>query len=236
MTLSISRGQLNFEYLLITGILLGILIPVLYTSLSTAYEAFALTRLDDVVSQLAYKANDVYKLGPGNKDQLRILVPSGITGATIAGNEITLHATFGKQNTSVKKQTEAQVIGNLDVLQGEYLVPVKAINTSLVRIGSGVLLLYLIPGCIGAPNFANPPTITIYGDDFTSATILQKEGVNYPSSLYSVVDSGTITFTAHPTEFAVRPTGPPYKMRVVEKNKTSNELDFWVYPSSSQCS
>ena len=111
-----------------------------------------MSRVDDIVSQIVYKANDLYKLGQGNKDVLRLSIPSGITGATIAGNQVVLEATLGKQNTSVRRYTEVNVIGSLDIIQGDYTVPIKALNATLVRIGSGPWIVEINPFCIGAPN------------------------------------------------------------------------------------
>ncbi len=235
MSFSPHRGQLNFEYLVLTGILLAVLTPLIYTSLTTFYESYKTTRLEDMISQIAYKANDVYKLGPGNKDSVNILVPPGITGASVAGNEISYQTTLGKQNTSVRKFTEVEVIGSLDTVQGQYLVPIKSINSSLVRIGSGPLLFEITPGCIGAPGFANPQNITLSGDDFTATSVLQKDGADFDPTLYQIIDTGTIVFVAHPTQFTARPTGPPFVMRVVDKGKTSNSKDFLVYPNSNLC-
>ena len=230
-----TRGQLNFEYLAITGVLLAILIPVIYTSLSTIHENYKLTQLDDIVSQLTYKANDVYKLGPGNKDELRIIVPSGITGATIAGNEIALHTILNNQNTSVRKYAESDLVGSLDTLQGEYFISVKALNHSLVRIGSGPLILEINPSCIGAPSFANPPTITLRGDDFFSSALLLKNDAPFDTALYQIVDPTTIIFTANPTEFSAQPGGTPYNFTVRDGTKTSNSINFLVYPSPNLC-
>ncbi len=235
MILSTSRGQVNFEYLIITGALLAVLIPLLYTSLSTVHENYKVTRLDDIISQLTYKANDVYKLGPGNKDQLKIVVPSGITGATILGNEIALHVTLGKENATVRKYTESDLVGSLDIIQGEYLVPIKALNHSLVRIGSGPWIVEIDPSCIGAPNFANPPNVTLHGDDFFSSSLLLKDGAPFNTAFYQIVDPATIIFIAHPTEFFAQPSGAPYAFTVQDGTKTSNSIDFWVYPSPNLC-
>jgi len=231
------RGQLNFEYLALAGILLAILIPIIYTSLSTVYDHHKISRVDDIVSQLVFKADDVYKLGPGNKDTLQIVIPAGITGATVAGNEISLQTTLRNQNATVRKFTESNVIGSFDIMQGEYHIPIKALNHSLVRIGSGPFLLYLNPSCIGAPSFATPQTITIYGDDFSSTSVLLKNDVPFTPTLYQIVDAGTLTFTANPTEFPVQPppSGVPFNFTVTDKGKTSNLLIFLVFPSSQMC-
>ena len=231
------RGQLNFEYLAITGAILAILVPVLYTSLSTVQDHYKMTRVDDVTSQLVNKVNDLYKLGPGNKDELHLIIPSGITGAVVAGNEITLETVLGKQNASVRRQTDTFVVGSIDTIQGEYLVPVKVLNHSLVRIGTGPWILDLTPSCIGAPNFANPPNITINGDDFSSTAVLLKNGVPFSSAFYQVINAGTVIFIAHPTEFPIQPppSGTPYNFTVTDKGKTSNIYLFWVYPSPNLC-
>ncbi|MDP1694825.1 MAG: hypothetical protein Q8L34_04775, partial [Candidatus Woesearchaeota archaeon] len=202
-----SQGQLNFEYVILTGVLLAILIPVVYTSLSTFNEYYKTTRIDDVLSQVVHKADDLYKLGPGNKDVIKIIVPSGITGATIIGNEVALEATLGKQQTTVRKYADADLIGSLQTIQGEYLVPIRVINQTLVRIGSGPWILDIDPACIVASAFADPPNITVHGDDFTSTSVLLKDGVAFNSAYYSVVDPGTLTFIAHPTEFPIQPSG-----------------------------
>ncbi|MBI1972707.1 hypothetical protein HYS50_01745 [Candidatus Woesearchaeota archaeon] len=233
----LSRAQISFEYLALAGILLAILIPIIYTSLSTVYDQHKISSVDDIVSQLASKADDVYKLGPGNKDTLQIVIPAGITGATVAGNEISLQTTLRNQNATVRKFTEPNVIGSFDIMQGEYYIPIKALNHSLVRIGSGPFLLNINPSCIEAPSFANPQTITIYGDDFSSTSILLKNNVPFTQTLYQVVDAGTLTFIANPTEFPVQPppSGTPFNFTVTDKGKTSNLLIFLVFPSPQKC-
>ncbi len=229
------QGQVNFEYVILTGVLLAILIPVLYTSLSTFNEYYKTTKIDDVLSQVVHKANELYKVGPGNKDVVKIIVPSGITGATIAGNEIALEATLGKQQTTVRKYADADLIGSLQTIQGEYLVPIRVLNQTLVRIGSGPWILDLDPSCIGAPNFADPPNITIHGDDFTSTSILLLDGTPFDPTFYQIIDAGTIIFIAGPTQFWSRP-GIPYIITVRDGTQTSNTADFFVLPNSLLCS
>ena len=237
MMLSSWKGQLSYEYLAITGVLLAVLIPVIYTSLSTVNEHYKLTRLDEITSQITNKANDLYKLGPGNKDELHLVLPSGITGATVAGNEISFQTTTSSGNTSVRKFTDSLLIGSLDTIQGEYFVPIKVLNQTLVRIGRGPWILQLYPTCIGAPNFANPPNITINGDDFSSTSVLLKNGIPFNTAFYQIVDAGTIIFTAHPTEFRIQPppSGTPYSFTLTDNGKTSNSHLFWVYPSPNLC-
>lgn len=228
-----TQGQLNFEYIVLTGVILAVLIPVLYTSLSTFNEYYKTTRIDDVLSQVVHKANELYQIGPGNKDVIKIVVPSGITGATIAGNEIALEATLGKQQTTVRKYADADLIGSLQTIQGEYLVPIRVLNQTLVRIGSGPWILDLDPSCIGAPLFANPPNITIHGDDFSSTSILLLDGVPFDPTFYQIIDAGTIIFVAGPTQFWIQ--GNPYSITVEDDSKLSNIANFWVYPNVNLC-
>ena len=229
------EGQVNFEYLALTGILLAVMLPILYTSLSTVYETHKMSRVDDIVSQIVYKANDLYNLGQGNKDELHLSIPSGITGATIAGNQVVLEATLGKQNTSVRRYTEVNVIGSLDIIQGDYTVPIKALNATLVRIGSGPWIVEINPFCIGAPNFANPPNITVNGDDFFPTSVLLLDGVPFDPSFYQIIDPGTILFVAGPGQFWAVPGGNPYAISVRDGTKISNTVHFWVYPSPQLC-
>ena len=230
------RGQLSFEYIILTGVLLAILIPVLYTSLSTFNEYYKTTRIDDLLSQVVDKANDLYKIGPGNKDTINIVVPAGITGATIAGNEFSVDATLGKQPTTVRKYADSDLIGSLETAPGEYTISIKALNESLVRIGSGPWILELNPSCISAPNFANPPTITLYGDDFFPTSILLLDGVPFDPTFYQIIDPGTIIFIAGPSQFWAQPGNEPYIISVQDGTKISNTVDFYVYPNIQQCS
>ncbi|GEM_PF-2776679 len=230
-----SRAQLNFEYLILTGILLAILIPLIYTSLSTVHQSYKATRINDILSQVTQKANDIYQLGPGNKDEITLVMPSGITGAVVSGNEISLTTHFGNENTTTRKYSEPTLIGSLETIQGEYVVPIKSLNESLVRIGTGPWIVDLDPSCIGAPNFADPPNITIHGDDFFSTSLLLKDGAPFNTAYYHIVDLATIVFIASPTEFSAQPGGNPYAFSVQDGTKISNSLDFWVYPSPNQC-
>lgn len=229
------EGQANFEYLALTGILLAVMLPILYTSLSTVYEHYKITRLEDVVGQIATKADDLYRLGPGNKDELHLIIPSGITGASVIGREVELQTHLRNYNTSIRRQTEADIIGSLDTIQGEYIVPIKVLNHSLVRIGRGPWIVELNPSCIGAPNFANPPNITIYGDDFLPTSVLLQDGTPFNPSFYQIIDPGTIIFIAGPTQFWAQPGGNPYRISVQDGSKISNSVTFYVYPSPQLC-
>ncbi len=229
------RAQLNFEYLILTGILLAILIPLIYTSLSTVQQSYKATRVNDILSQVAEKANDLYQLGPGNKDELTLIMPSGITGAVVSGNEISLTTRYGNTNETVRKYTQPILVGSLETIQGEYTVPIKALNQSLVRIGTGPWIVEIDPSCIGAPSFANPPNITIHGDDFFSTSVLLLDGVPFDPAFYTLIDPATIIFVAGPSQFWARP-GNPYVITVQDGSKTSNQVNFFVVPSAPLCS
>ena len=229
------EGQISFEYLALAGILLAVMLPILYTSLSTVYEHYKLTRLEDVVSQIAMKADDLYRLGPGNKDELHLIIPSGITGASVAGKEVELQTHLRNYNISARRQTEADIVGTLEIIQGEYIVPIKALNQTLVRIGSGPWIVEINPSCIGAPNFADPPNITLNGDDFLPTSVLLLDGVPFDSAFFQIIDPGTIIFIAGPSQFWAQPSGNPYVLSVQDDSKISNTVSFWVYPSPQLC-
>lgn len=231
-----SKGQINFEYLVLTGVLLIIFIPITYTSLSTLHEHYQTSSISDILAQITNKANELYQLGPGNKDELHISLPSGITGATVSGNEVSYASNMKGKPTLIRQFTQPEVVGSLDIIRGDYVVPIRSINETLVLIGPGPYLFDIYPACIGAPNFANPVNITLLGGDFDSSTLLLKDGVVYPSSFYTVVSSSILVFTADPTQYNVEPSGSAFSFTVKQGSRISNVKTLTLFPSISRCS
>ena len=106
------RGQASFEYVILVGTLLVILIPLFYYAINQSTETIKLEQAEDTVYSLTKAADEIYSLGPGSKKYVWITIPGGVQSTQIVSTEIIMQISiFGETHR------HTHVNGTLDALR-----------------------------------------------------------------------------------------------------------------------
>ena len=224
------RGQIATENLIITGLVLSLVIVLFYFSSEYTMSNYRQRQAEDALGNLLITANAVHELGGGNKEDVIVNVPEDIN-FLVQQKELVAHDSSGDINASVG--TAFDVIGVIPQSEGLSKVPVKAINSTLVKIGKWMYLLYLSKP---VENFtALPHRFYIYGEDLDMAIKLLVNGINYPSVPVLHFNDTVIGFDAKPSVFNAPPDQiVDYDLAVEDGNgATSNSLFLTIYGSVS---
>lgn len=171
-------SQVSIEYLMVAGVILVVMIPIFYYSVSESSSQIRMNQAEDAVNSLAKAADSVYALGPGSREYVTITIPSGVTGSYINGSEIALMMQTGGANADILVNAQATMIGNIPLDIGTHQVPVEMLDSGVVRIGSA--------------NDTIPPSIiyTYPSGRITFSDITIKANTNEPAICrYSDLDS-----------------------------------------------
>ncbi|MCX6707072.1 MAG: hypothetical protein NT001_02940 [Candidatus Woesearchaeota archaeon] len=150
------KSQVSLEYLLITGFIFVIIIPIFYYSLRESTEQIRLNQAEDAVITLAKTADSVYALGPGSRDYVEIMIPPGVTGYIVNDTEVSLIIGIGGASSEISYFSQAMLTGSLPTTAGAYTIPVETLESGIVQIGAGndtmpPVILYTYPN--GRINF-----------------------------------------------------------------------------------
>ncbi len=163
------KGQASLEYLLITGVIFVIIIPIFYIALTESTQQIRLNKAEETVNTLARTADSLYALGPGSRDMVEISMPSGVEGYSIDNRKVSLSLSLSGSPFEISAFSNAPVSGSLNTNAGAYSVPMEVLDSGMVRIGAG--------------NDTSPPIIThTYPDgliNFNNITI--KANTNEPA-------------------------------------------------------
>ena len=113
------------EYLVILGLILALLIPVFYYSVSSFNKSISLNQAGEMVNRIADTADFVYALGPGSQDTLRVIVPGGVESISIQGREILLKIRIFGAVSDVLAFTKGNVNGSITIKSGSSIIKIK---------------------------------------------------------------------------------------------------------------
>ena len=131
------KGQISFEYIVLLGLLLIILIPTFYyTSIYTSQNV-KISKAEDLVTSLAKAADEVYASSPGTKKYDWIDVPNGVRSSSVNLNEINIKVNLFGKDSDVTAITRSTVTGNIPIAKGNYRIPVELLDSGVVLIGNG---------------------------------------------------------------------------------------------------
>jgi len=224
------RGQIATENLIITGLVLSMVIILFYFSSEYTMSNYRQRQAEDALSNLLITANAVHEMGGGNKDDVIVNVPEDIN-FLVQEKELVAQDSSGDINASVN--TVFNVIGMIPQSEGISKIPVKSINSTLVKIGKWMYLLYLSRS---GENFtALPHRFYIYGEDLDMAIKLLVNGVNYPVVPVLHFNDTVIGFDAKTTVFNALPDQIVDYELVVEDGAgvVSNPLILTIYGPTS---
>jgi len=130
------KAQVSVEYIILVGVLLIVLIPLFYYSLTNASEKVKLSQAENTILTLAKTVSEVTALSPGTKKYATISIPGGVQSTMINGSEITLTFIKGGKNSDYTSVVRAIVVGNIPTQKGIYRIPVELLESGVVQIGS----------------------------------------------------------------------------------------------------
>jgi len=124
------KAQIAIEYLAIIGIVIAAI------SLMAAYVwqqneiSSRLQQANVAVNSIVAAADNLYAQGPGAKDQIRVVFPSGYTSSlsSISDNRIVLKIYTPIGFTDVVGETKANVSGSLPAEEGLRVLTLETIN------------------------------------------------------------------------------------------------------------
>ena len=138
------KGQISIEYLMLIGLILLIVIPLFYYTLSRTREDLRSQQAYDALSSLAHTADEVYSLGLGSRDFIWIHTPTGIKDFTIDGKSLAMTLSLRGATSDFTADTKANVTVTQDflnkiVLPGTYKVSVETYK----NVSSGTVMILL---------------------------------------------------------------------------------------------
>lgn len=129
------RGQAAFEYLILVGVLLVILMALFYYVSNYSSQNLKMEQAEDTVQTLAKVSESMYALGPGNRDFVWVNIPGSVSEIRIGDNEIMLRIFIFGDYSDFYARTNANVTGTLPTQKGRYKILVETLDSGVVQIG-----------------------------------------------------------------------------------------------------
>lgn len=128
------RGQAAFEYLVLIGVLLAVLIPLFHYVSNYSSQNIKVEKASDSIKTLGTTADALYALGPGNKDFVWVNLPGGISNVSITGNQIQIKVLINGRESDFYYTTLGQVNGTLPMEQGQFKIVIEVLDSGVVQI------------------------------------------------------------------------------------------------------
>lgn len=82
------KAQSALEYLFVIALILALLIPTLHIALKRSNTASVTEQASTTVNAIVNAANEIYYLGPGNKNTVAVSIPGGVQSFYLLDNEV----------------------------------------------------------------------------------------------------------------------------------------------------
>ena len=125
------RGQAAFEYMILVGAILVILIPLFYYSNYYSTQGVKLEKAEDAVRTLGKAADSLYALGPGNKDYVWINLPGSIRETSLVGNEILIKVYVLGGESDFYYTTIGPVTGSIPTDKGTFRMKIEVFDSGV---------------------------------------------------------------------------------------------------------
>lgn len=185
------KGQISYEYVMLVGVILVIMIPLFYFSFSKVSDTVRINQAEESVSVLAKAADTVYALGPGSKSYVWITVPSGVVSTSVNNKEILLRLSIFGSISDFHAAAKANVSGSFPFSQGTYKMSATMLENGIIVIG---LVNDTIPAVISN---INPVTGSLVRNATFALSANTNENANcrYSTSSTFSFSSGTLFAT-----------------------------------------
>ena len=130
------RGQASVEYLILVGVMLAFLIPLFYYSLTEISNNLRISQAENTVNLVAGKIDNVYTLGAGNREKLKVTIPKGVVSFDIIENKTVelKFFVFGNQTEIFKTTKASNIEGELPQKPGAYFLLVEGLESGDVKV------------------------------------------------------------------------------------------------------
>jgi uncharacterized protein (UPF0333 family) len=143
------RGQIGMEYMAIIGLVVVILIPLIYYGMQSTANTSRLNDADTAIKLIKESVERVYSLGPGNKEQIQVKIPSGVSSFITSSNGISLALQISGSNRDFSATTKATLLATnsgspgtpdathsgLPQQQGVYTIKIESVESPVSEIG-----------------------------------------------------------------------------------------------------
>ena len=123
-------GQAAFEYIVIVGIVMMMLIPIwsyLIAVNGQATQSLYISQAQTAAQKLTSAAELVYTQGPPSQITLDVYIPKGLSGSSILNRTIVFNLYFDNGVTDVVSTTFVPINGSIPSSEGLYKFVVKAL-------------------------------------------------------------------------------------------------------------
>ena len=124
-----SKAQVSVEFLMITGFVLVILIPlsvIYYEHLNTMTSEVKGTQLSQLAKDITSKAEEVYYLGPPSKVTINAYIPSGVEEADIYPHEINFKLRTSAGLNDIFSTSKVNLTGSINPSEGVHKITIEA--------------------------------------------------------------------------------------------------------------
>nr|MBA4405479.1 hypothetical protein [Nanoarchaeum sp.] len=128
------RGQAAFEYMILVGALLVVLIPLFHYVSYYSSQNVKVEKLEDAVQTLGKTSDALYAFGPGNKDYVMISLPGGITETRVSGTEILIKVNIFGDISDFYYTTKGPVTGSIPAEQGQFEMEIEILENGTIQI------------------------------------------------------------------------------------------------------
>lgn len=128
------RGQAAFEYMILVGALLVVLIPLFHYVSYYSAQNIKVEKLEDAVQTLGKTADSLYALGPGNKDFVWITLPGSINHTKVDDKEILVSVFLFGAYSDFYYTTLGDVNGSIPDEKGTYKMKLEVLDSGVVQI------------------------------------------------------------------------------------------------------
>ncbi|MDP3919005.1 MAG: hypothetical protein Q8Q35_03845 [Nanoarchaeota archaeon] len=214
------RGQSSFEYIMMVGIVLMLLLPIFYYGLNKSSENIKLSQAEDLVNTIAKAADEVYTLGPGSKKFVWVMVPAGVQSANISGSELYITLNIFGESSDIVAFTQAPLTGEIPLEKGTYKIAVEHLDSGVVLIGPGddsipPTITWTYPTTLGC----NPVTLRTTTNE-ASTCKFDTSNISYSSMANNMEGSAL----GHNYDFGVQYEGD-YSYYVACRDTLGNTMD-----------
>ncbi len=124
-----SRAQVSVEFLMITGFVLTILIPlsvIYYEHLNTMTSEVKGTQLSQLAKDITSKAEEVYYLGSPSKITINAYIPSGVTEVDVYPSEINFKLRTASGVNDIFSTSKVNLTGSISPNEGVHKITIEA--------------------------------------------------------------------------------------------------------------
>ena len=229
----LKRGQGSFEYIVLLGIILIVVLPLYIYGVDRIDDSFRLSNAEDALGIVVLASNELNEFGRGNKRIVKIQVPSGVDEFYINKGEIV----YSLNGVNVSRGISFEALGELPTNPGLHSVRIRSIEDGIIVLGDWLRINEIIPECVVFPPNPNREIrVDIFGSGFEEGAVLYVNGELLSSEYVEYQDFEWIKLFLTTGVFSGNAHGKEYDV-IVENlgGARSNEETFLICANNKQC-